>query len=138
MQELAGLGETVHTFPRKEAELNERLQDWSSKGFKVSTQLVEEVSSVFNGKLNILVNNVGTAVFRPGEGYTAEGYNLIMSTNLILVIISFISLISASESIWDWEHRVRILSCRSGKSTPFICLFNDKRCNESTHQKFCL
>ncbi|CDP12723.1 unnamed protein product [Coffea canephora] len=94
VEELAGLGAKVHTFSRKESELNERLQEWSSKGFKVTgsvcdassreqrTQLIGEVSSIFNGKLNILVNNVGTGVFRQAEAFTAEEYNLIMSTNL--------------------------------------------------------
>ncbi|XP_027167241.1 tropinone reductase homolog At5g06060-like [Coffea eugenioides] len=94
VEELAGLGAIVHTFSRQEAELNERLEEWSSKGFKVTgsvcdassreqrMQLMEKVSSIFNGKLNILVNNVGTFVRRPAEVYTAEEYNLIVSTNL--------------------------------------------------------
>lgn len=68
VEELAELGATIHTCSRNEAELNERLQEWASKGFKVTgsvcdassreqrEQLMEKVSSVFHGKLNLLVN----------------------------------------------------------------------------------
>ncbi|KAL7585622.1 hypothetical protein Lser_V15G44191 [Lactuca serriola] len=76
------------------AELNHRLQEWSSKGFTVTgsvcdatsrpqrQQLLEKVSSIFNGKLNILINNVGTNIVRPSLEYTAEEYSLVMATNL--------------------------------------------------------
>mgnify|MGYP004710244821 CR=1 FL=1 len=92
--ELAQLGATVHTCARKEADLNERLQEWSSMGFKVSgsvcdassreqrTQLIEKVTSIFCGKLNILVNNVGTSKGKPSEKFTSEEYDMMMSTNL--------------------------------------------------------
>ncbi|KAJ9545929.1 hypothetical protein OSB04_025636 [Centaurea solstitialis] len=66
VEELAELGATVHTCARNEAELNQRLQEWSAKGFTVTgsvcdltsrpqrEQLIEKVSSLFGGKLNIL------------------------------------------------------------------------------------
>lgn len=69
VEELAELGAVVHTCSRKEAELNQRLQEWSAKGFNVTgsvcdlssrpqrEQLVEQVSSLFSGKLNILVSS---------------------------------------------------------------------------------
>ncbi|XP_027124648.1 tropinone reductase homolog At5g06060-like [Coffea eugenioides] len=94
VEELAQLGAIVHTFARKEEELNERLREWSSKGFKVTgsvcdassreqrTQLIEKVTSIFSGKLNILVNNVGTNKRKPPEEFTAEEYDMVMSTNL--------------------------------------------------------
>nr|KAJ0184899.1 hypothetical protein LSAT_V11C900482880 [Lactuca sativa] len=94
VEELAELGAAVHTCSRNEAELNHRLQEWSSKGFTVTgsvcdatsrpqrQQLLEKVSSIFNGKLNILINNVGTNIVRPSLEYTAEEYSLIMATNL--------------------------------------------------------
>lgn len=68
VEELAALGAVVHTCSRNQAEINERLQEWQSKGFKVSgsvcdlssreqrEKLMETVSSVFYGKLNILVS----------------------------------------------------------------------------------
>ncbi|KAL3512396.1 hypothetical protein ACH5RR_025113 [Cinchona calisaya] len=94
VEELAELGATVHTFSRKETELNERLHEWSLKGFKVTgsicdassrdqrTELIQKVSSIFTGKLNILINNVGTYMRKPAADFTAEEYHMIMSTNL--------------------------------------------------------
>ncbi|XP_058207136.1 tropinone reductase-like isoform X2 [Rhododendron vialii] len=66
VEELATLGATVCTCSRNEAELNRCLQGWAAKGFSVSgsvcdassrpqrEQLFDKVSSLFNGKLNIL------------------------------------------------------------------------------------
>lgn len=68
VEELAKLGAAVHTCSRNEAELNQRLQEWSAKGFSVTgsvcdassspqrQELIKKVSSNFNGKLNILVS----------------------------------------------------------------------------------
>ncbi|KAL4610667.1 hypothetical protein ACB092_08G066700, partial [Castanea dentata] len=39
-------------------------------------------SSIFNGKLNILINNVGTATSKPTLEYTAEDFLFLTSTNL--------------------------------------------------------
>lgn len=78
VEELAEMGATVHTCSRNEEELNRRLQEWNSKGFKVSgsvcdassreqrVQLMEKVSSVFNGKLNILVSSPKGFTFDEG------------------------------------------------------------------------
>ncbi|KAI3751317.1 hypothetical protein L2E82_22384 [Cichorium intybus] len=94
VEELAGLGAAVHTCSRNEAELNQSLQQWSLKGFTVTgsvcdvtsrpqrQQLLEKVSSVFNGKLNILINNVGTNIRKATTEYTAEEYSTLMATNL--------------------------------------------------------
>ncbi|KAI3751323.1 hypothetical protein L2E82_22392 [Cichorium intybus] len=94
VEELAELGAAVHTCSRNEAELNQRLQEWSAKGFTVTgsvcdatsrtdrEQLLQKVSSIFNGKLNILINNVGTNITKPALEYTAEEYSFIMATNL--------------------------------------------------------
>ncbi|CAM8964026.1 unnamed protein product [Rhodiola kirilowii] len=65
--ELAGLEAKVHTCSRNEAELNNCLKDWEGKGFVVTGSvcdvsvraqreaLLADVSSLFGGKLNILV-----------------------------------------------------------------------------------
>ncbi|CAI9092488.1 OLC1v1027740C1 [Oldenlandia corymbosa var. corymbosa] len=94
VEELAEFGATVHTCSRNETELNERLQEWASKGYKVTgsvcdassreqrEQLMEKVSSVFDGKLNILINNVGTNIRKPTANYTADEYSKLMATNL--------------------------------------------------------
>lgn len=70
VEELAGLGATVHTCARNEAELIKCLKGWkeNDESFQVSgsvcdvssrlerEKLMATVSSVFNGKLNILVS----------------------------------------------------------------------------------
>ncbi|XP_030447273.1 tropinone reductase homolog At2g29290-like [Syzygium oleosum] len=96
VEELAGLGATVYTCSRNEAELNECLKDWKSKGFHVagstcdvSSRLEREklmltVSSLFDSKLNILINNAGTLGTNSGKptvDYTAEDFSFIMTTN---------------------------------------------------------
>nr|XP_043617036.1 tropinone reductase homolog At5g06060-like [Erigeron canadensis] len=94
VEELAELGAVVHTCSRNETELNQRLQEWSAKGFTVTgsvcdatsrpqrQQLVEKVSAIFGGKINILVNNVGTNIRKPTTEYSAEEYSMLMATNL--------------------------------------------------------
>ncbi|KAI6671074.1 hypothetical protein NL676_005959 [Syzygium grande] len=67
VEELARLGATVYTCSRNEAEINECLKDWKSKGFRVSGSVCDVSSksereklmlitfSLFNGSLNILI-----------------------------------------------------------------------------------
>ncbi|XP_044461683.1 tropinone reductase homolog At5g06060-like [Mangifera indica] len=93
VEELAGFGAAVHTCSRNEAELNLCLKEWRIKGFVVSgsicdasvsaqrEKLMVEVGSVFNGILNILVNNVGTNIRKPTIEYSAEEYSKIMTVN---------------------------------------------------------
>ena len=69
VKELAAFGAIVHTCSRNETELNQRIQEWKSKGLQVSgsvcdlkiraqrEKLMETVSSQFDGKLNILVSS---------------------------------------------------------------------------------
>ncbi|KAJ0458417.1 putative oxidoreductase [Helianthus annuus] len=94
VEELAALGAAVHTCSRNQSELNQRLQEWSDKGFTVTgsvcdassrtqrQELLDEVSSIFNGNLNILINNVGINIRKPTIEYTAEEYSTLMATNL--------------------------------------------------------
>ena len=67
MEELAWLGATVHTCSRSESDLEKCLQEWKNLNFHVTgsvcdvssrkerEKLMERVSSIFSGKLNILV-----------------------------------------------------------------------------------
>ena len=60
----------MHTCSRNHKELQERLQEWETKGYKVSgsvcdlssrdqqEELMKAVSSAFDGKLNILVSSI--------------------------------------------------------------------------------
>nr|ABW81174.1 tropinone reductase-like protein 11 [Arabidopsis cebennensis] len=100
VEELAMLGARVHTCARNETQLQERLREWQAKGFQVTTsvcdvssrdqreKLMETVASLFKGKLNILVNNVGTSIFKPTTEYTAEDFSFVMATNLDIVLMS--------------------------------------------------
>lgn len=68
MEELTELGAIVHTCARNEDELRKCLRDWKDEGLRVTGsvcdvssladrgKLIEDVSSVFSGKLNILVS----------------------------------------------------------------------------------
>ncbi|XP_062172339.1 tropinone reductase homolog At2g29290-like [Alnus glutinosa] len=94
VEELAGLGAIVHTCCRNEADLNKCLNEWKTKKFQVTgsvcdvmsqtqrEELISTVSSLFDGKLNILVNNVGTNIMKVTTEYTAEDFSFIMATNL--------------------------------------------------------
>ncbi|CAL9234783.1 unnamed protein product [Arabidopsis halleri] len=94
VEELAMLGARVHTCARDETQLQERLREWQAKGFQVTTsvcdvssrdqreKLMETVSSIFQGKLNILVNNVGTCITKPTTKFTEQDYSFLMATNL--------------------------------------------------------
>ncbi|KAK9154361.1 hypothetical protein Sjap_001841 [Stephania japonica] len=93
VEELAGFGAAVHTCSRKQDELNACLRDWCSKGFRVTgsvcdlssregrQNLMDTVSSAFHGKLNILINNVGTNKRKPTTEFTTEEFSFIMTTN---------------------------------------------------------
>ncbi|KAI4323891.1 hypothetical protein L6164_023465 [Bauhinia variegata] len=45
-------------------------------------ELITRVSSLFNGTLNILINNVGTTIKKPTVDYTTEDFSFLLSTNL--------------------------------------------------------
>ncbi|KAK9291215.1 hypothetical protein L1049_009403 [Liquidambar formosana] len=94
VEELARFGAIVHTCSRNQTELNERLQEWENKGLRVTgsvcdlisraerEKLMETVSSVFHGKLNILVNNAGmNNILKETTEFTAEDFSIIMGTN---------------------------------------------------------
>ncbi|XAR58954.1 Tropinone reductase I [Bertholletia excelsa] len=93
VEELAGLGATVHTCARNGAELKACLGDWEDEGLEVTgsvcdasaraqrEELMATVSSVFNGKLNILINNVGTNIRKPMVDFTAEEFARLFATN---------------------------------------------------------
>ncbi|CAI8612001.1 unnamed protein product [Vicia faba] len=67
VEELAEFGAAVHICSRKEDDINKCLEEWKRKGFNVTgsvcdilsheqrKRLMETVSSIFHGKLNILV-----------------------------------------------------------------------------------
>ncbi|KAJ3668931.1 hypothetical protein LUZ60_010881 [Juncus effusus] len=94
VEELAALGATVHTCSRNEAELNKCLKELKEKNFNVTgsvcdvssraerEKLMETVSSTFNGKLTILINNAGTGFLKQAKDVTEKEYSYLMATNL--------------------------------------------------------
>ncbi|XP_058739669.1 tropinone reductase homolog At5g06060-like isoform X1 [Vicia villosa] len=95
VEELAEFGAAVHICSRNEDDVNKCLEDWKRKGFNVTgsvcdllfrdqrEKLMETVASVFNGKLNILVNNAGTFTPKSILDYTQEDVATIMNTNFV-------------------------------------------------------
>lgn len=93
VEELSGHGAIVHTCARNESELNTCLENWSDEGIKITgsvcdvssrhdrEKLMDDVVSLFGGKLHILVNNVGTNIRKPMVQLTVEEFSMLMSTN---------------------------------------------------------
>ncbi|XP_013742138.2 tropinone reductase homolog At2g29310-like isoform X2 [Brassica napus] len=94
VEELASFGARIHVCDISETFLNQSLSEWEKKGFLVSGSicdvtsrpqretLIQKVSALFDGKLNILVNNVGVLRGKPTTEYVAEDFTFHISTNL--------------------------------------------------------
>ncbi|KAL0649239.1 hypothetical protein Bca4012_091930 [Brassica carinata] len=88
VEELAGFGARVHACARDQTLLDECLNEWKAKGYQVTgsvcdvssrpqrDELMKTVSSLFSGKLNILINNVGTLVSKPTTEFTAQDFSV--------------------------------------------------------------
>lgn len=87
------LGAQVLIVARSEGEIERQLNNYENQGFKATgfmadlsdpttiPELVKHISLHW-GKLDILVNNVGTNIRKPTISYSAEEFNVIISTNL--------------------------------------------------------
>lgn len=94
VEELAQLGASVYTCSRTASTLAKAIEEWKAQGLDVigceadvslpddRAMLARKAVAHFNGKLNILINNVGTNKRRPTVHYTADEYSFLMSTNL--------------------------------------------------------
>ncbi|KAL1201993.1 putative tropinone reductase [Cardamine amara subsp. amara] len=126
VEELAGFGARVHTCGREQTLLNECLSEWQAKGFQVSgsvcdvssppqrDQLMQTVSSLFDGKLNILINNVGTVLVKPTTDFTAEDFSgsgciVFISSVCGVVSSGFVSIYSATKA--GMNQLARNLAC---------------------------
>ncbi|KAH0739469.1 hypothetical protein KY290_038174 [Solanum tuberosum] len=93
VEELASFGANVYTCSRNQMELDECLRKWKAKGFKVGGSMcdllsrtqrqkfMDNVSSYFDGKINILINNAGILIVKAATEFTEDDYSLIMKTN---------------------------------------------------------
>nr|WAU86925.1 birch protein [Betula platyphylla] len=77
VEELAGFGATVHTCSRHE--ITGSVCNLVSRPQR--EELINTVSRQFHGKLDILINNIGTNVKKPTLEMTAEDFSLVMTTN---------------------------------------------------------
>lgn len=94
VEELAKFGARVYFCSRNQTEIDECLEEWGRKGFRVygsvcdvlhrsqREQLMEIVSSTFAGKLNILVNNAGAFMAKAMTDVSGEEFANLMGTNL--------------------------------------------------------
>ncbi|KAF7063209.1 hypothetical protein CFC21_069731 [Triticum aestivum] len=94
VEELVGLGARVHTCSENAAELEESRRRWEEMKLPVTVsvcdvsvraereKLIETATQTFDGKLDILVNNVGRNLAKASVECTAEEYSHLMSTNL--------------------------------------------------------
>ncbi|KFK39905.1 hypothetical protein AALP_AA3G304100 [Arabis alpina] len=94
VEELAGFKARIHVADISEGLLNQSLSEWEKKGFQVSgsvcdvtsrperEKLMQTVSSLFDGKLNIFVNNVGVLRAKPTIEYIADDFAFLMSANV--------------------------------------------------------
>ncbi|KAG4921956.1 hypothetical protein AAZX31_18G169600 [Glycine max] len=92
-EELAEFGAAVHICARKQQDIDKCLEEWNKKGLPITgsacdvlsrdqrENLMKNVASIFNGKLNILINNAGTTTPKNLIDYTAEDVTTIMETN---------------------------------------------------------
>ncbi len=93
VQTLLQLGAEVILVARHEAEIQKQLAEHEGNGFKATgmaadlsdpeaiQQLIKHIQIQW-GRLDILVNNVGTNIRKPTTGYSAEEFNFIIATNL--------------------------------------------------------
>ncbi|XP_065877913.1 tropinone reductase homolog At5g06060-like isoform X2 [Euphorbia lathyris] len=94
VEELAEFGATIHTCSRTQTHLMDCVHDWKSKGFKVTgsvcdvscrlqrQKLLDSVAVLFDGKLNILINNVGYNPRTRTLEVTEEEMSSTMRTNI--------------------------------------------------------
>ncbi|KAK9080050.1 hypothetical protein SSX86_001725 [Deinandra increscens subsp. villosa] len=93
VEELAEFGAIIHTCSRNQNEIDQRLQEWKDKGYQVTASLcdlsskqqredlINTVSSIFNGRLDILINNAAAVLLKDATQHTFENYAFIMGTN---------------------------------------------------------
>ncbi|KAK3038723.1 LOW QUALITY PROTEIN: hypothetical protein RJ639_028330, partial [Escallonia herrerae] len=86
-------GLVLQYIPVQGTKLDESLQEWEGKGYKVSgsvcdltsreqrVELMKTVSSAFHGKLDMLINNAASTLVKSAVQHTLEDYSSIMGTN---------------------------------------------------------
>ncbi|XP_029128393.1 tropinone reductase homolog At5g06060 isoform X2 [Cajanus cajan] len=132
VEELAEFGATVHICARNQDDINKCLKEWKNKGLNVTgsecdlqcsdqrKKLMEDVCSIFHGKLNILVNNAATNITKEIVDYSAEDVSTIMGTNF--------------ESVYHLSQLAHPLLKESGYGS-IVFISSIAGSHESIHQK---
>ncbi|XP_055833857.1 tropinone reductase homolog [Solanum dulcamara] len=93
VEELASFGASIYTCSRNRKDLDECLEKWQNKGYKVNgstcdlflenqrIELIEKATEHFNGKLDILVNNAAVCIPKETTQITSADCSLMMGTN---------------------------------------------------------
>lgn len=88
------LGALVYTCSRNQKDLETSLKEWKKLGYNVQgcvadvsqqadrEALMKDVAAAFEGKLHVLINNVGSNIRKPTLEYTSEDFGTLMTTNL--------------------------------------------------------
>ncbi|ESW12472.1 hypothetical protein PHAVU_008G116000 [Phaseolus vulgaris] len=76
-KELAEFGAVVHVCARNQQDIDRCVEEWNKKGFRITgsdqrENLMKNVASIFKGKLNIMINNAGTASTKSVLDYTEK------------------------------------------------------------------
>lgn len=95
VEAFASLGAEVFTCSRNSDDVDACLREWREKGYEKvhggafdlsdpesREGLVARVKDVFDGRLDVLVNNVGINIRKKTEEFSLEDYNRLMNVNL--------------------------------------------------------
>jgi Tropinone reductase 1 len=94
VEALASHGAKVHTCARTKADVNASIAQWRRAGMTITgsvcdvsspdsrASLVAKAAALYDGKVDILVSNVGFNIRKPTVEFTPEEYRRLMDTNL--------------------------------------------------------
>ncbi|KAG2295798.1 hypothetical protein Bca52824_042467 [Brassica carinata] len=131
VDELSAFGARIHVCDISETLLSQSLSEWEKKGFQVSGSvcdvtsrperetLIQTVSSLFDGKLNILVNNVGGLREKPTTEYGSDDFTFHILINVEAAFhfchIVFTSSVAGVVSFSSRNQLARNLACEWAK-----------------------
>ena len=94
MEALVSHGAKVHTCARTKADVDASIAQWRRAGLTITgsvcdvsspdsrASLVAKAAALYDGKVDILVSNVGFNIRKPTVEFTPEEYRRLMDTNL--------------------------------------------------------
>ncbi|CAN6381201.1 unnamed protein product [Urochloa humidicola] len=146
VEELASLGATVHTCDRDEASLDKCRRQWDARDLAVTGSacdvssraereaLLGRVSSMFDGKLNILVNNAGIL---PEAGTGGDGGGVLARHGDEFRVVLPLEPAGAPShrGLRQRQHRQRLLHYFLPRISQYSQLLRQQRSDESGYQE---